>query len=1001
MSEEEGGASFSIGFEDSSLKGMKNLEKQLKGHIKGQAQMGGMFQKFQKNQGQVVQLLQQQLKVQQLMANALGKIAANAQLQSKLMRQLITAGKKKNKKQGPMQNMPPLPVWMKLQQSFQNAVKNLYSMLPKQLQGYLRQLQASLKSHLGKAWSRMTAAQQTVLRKAYGNMAKFAQQQYNNVFKLVAKGLSAATKANAIVQKVTGGARKIWQKTGGALAEKMPKGLGGSLLTGGMMAAASGLIVKAIQASPLMTAMMKIMNTAFTLILRPIGDFFGAFFRPLFIYFLKEVAIPFFQAGRGWMKEGEKWGHVALGFFIDPVMAIYSGAMKAISQGWGALKGLFGFEATPAWVDPSTGLAEAGGPLEEIDLFQRDPAKWLRQQHGLEEKTFGSAGVNAQFGTENNIFTKLWDSITGGIMAGGPLGMLLGTLFNTTDWESMWGGITDFFGNIHSVLGDAHTWLSDGFRNIWQALQNGWEWLISAFQTIVSGIGSVLGGLVTWLSGIGGNFGQTLQNVTNTMAGIGSATQQVVGGIAGLGTVIYDGMTSVGETIWNGVQGLGEGIKTGIASMIGEIKIGEIDLGAGFNTVVDVLTTAGNTIMAAVNIATGGIMGGTPTGSPKPPRNIHDVADAQITGPGTYTLGGMTHYGQPSDIGGPGTKVSVTQPIMSREQAQATALKQLGGQQMLGDIAGNRFESSPGKFLDVYKTVAGEKVKIDPKSAEGQRIQGIYNKQYVNKIQNEAQQAHVGKVGSFSTAAEGQAYVMAGGGEAGLAAAALAKDQGLNLQTFEGLAALGDQTGITHPHVQAAQAAIKVAPKNYGYASNVNIGSFGSAPQGPASYSGGGGFTGSRGPGGSSGPSGGSKGGTASGSSKGTGGGSTGNTGGRGPGGSSGPSGSGGSTGGAGGTSSGSSKGTGGGKGSTGRSRRAVGGIIDEPIIGIGLNSGNEWSFGETGNEWVTPMNQMGSDDGTPINIYIGSITKEADYNKLKPLIQRWILEAASRRGSV
>ena len=35
------------------------------------------------------------------------------------------------------------------------------------------------------------------------------------------------------------------------------------------------------------------------------------------------------------------------------------------------------------------------------------------------------------------------------------------------------------------------------------------------------------------------------------------------------------------------------------------------------------------------------------------------------------------------------------------------------------------------------------------------------------------------------------------------------------------------------------------------------------------------------------------------------------------------------------------------------------------------------------------------------LNINIGNITREADYIKLKPLIQRWILEASSRRGVV
>ena len=66
------------------------------------------------------------------------------------------------------------------------------------------------------------------------------------------------------------------------------------------------------------------------------------------------------------------------------------------------------------------------------------------------------------------------------------------------------------------------------------------------------------------------------------------------------------------------------------------------------------------------------------------------------------------------------------------------------------------------------------------------------------------------------------------------------------------------------------------------------------------------------------------------------------------------------------------------------------------------MYSGSEWLLGESQNELVTPMSEVGSDgDYYSINIHVGNITKEADYLKLKPLIQRWILEASSRRGMV
>lgn len=81
--------------------------------------------------------------------------------------------------------------------------------------------------------------------------------------------------------------------------------------------------------------------------------------------------------------------------------------------------------------------------------------------------------------------------------------------------------------------------------------------------------------------------------------------------------------------------------------------------------------------------------------------------------------------------------------------------------------------------------------------------------------------------------------------------------------------------------------------------------------------------------------------------------------------------------------------------------RMATGGMITEPIFGIG-KSGKSYLLGEAGNEMVTPMSQVSNTSaGATINIHIGKIEKDADFNQLKPMIQRWILEANSRRGMI
>jgi hypothetical protein len=79
-------------------------------------------------------------------------------------------------------------------------------------------------------------------------------------------------------------------------------------------------------------------------------------------------------------------------------------------------------------------------------------------------------------------------------------------------------------------------------------------------------------------------------------------------------------------------------------------------------------------------------------------------------------------------------------------------------------------------------------------------------------------------------------------------------------------------------------------------------------------------------------------------------------------------------------------------------STRAVGGWINEPVKGIGMNTGQTYSIGERGAEYVSP-NGGGSGGGITINI--AKIERTADFNQLKPMIQRWILEANSRRGMI
>jgi len=135
-----------------------------------------------------------------------------------------------------------------------------------------------------------------------------------------------------MMKRVFKGLQKAWNKTAGALFKKTG-GMGINKLLGlGGAAVLGALVGKMISSSPMLQAMFKIMNTSLTLILRPIGDFFGSFLRPMSIYFLKEVAIPFFRENKKLMKIGEQWGRTALGFFINPGKAIEAAIVLALSS---------------------------------------------------------------------------------------------------------------------------------------------------------------------------------------------------------------------------------------------------------------------------------------------------------------------------------------------------------------------------------------------------------------------------------------------------------------------------------------------------------------------------------------------------------------------------------------------------------------------------------------------------------------------------------------------
>ena len=90
------------------------------------------------------------------------------------------------------------------------------------------------------------------------------------------------------------------------------------LLGGGAGGIIGGIIMKGLESSPMFQAISKIMNQAFSLYLRPIGDFFGGVFKPIATILLKYGAANA-KESKKWVNLGEQVGKGIIAFVTNPM----------------------------------------------------------------------------------------------------------------------------------------------------------------------------------------------------------------------------------------------------------------------------------------------------------------------------------------------------------------------------------------------------------------------------------------------------------------------------------------------------------------------------------------------------------------------------------------------------------------------------------------------------------------------------------------------------------
>jgi len=984
-----------------------------------------------------------------------------------------------------------------IQKDIANGMRQLNLQLSKgtQLQ---RQYGQMAKIEAAKYWKSLEKYTDVLGGKAGGGTQSRMTQIWNFIKGLPGQIMNGIRKGMSAVSKIwekTGG--KLFKKTGGMGINKL-LGLGGATIIG-------ALVGKMISSSPLLQAMFKIMNTSLTLIMRPIGDFFGAFIRPMSIYFLKEVAIPFFQAGRGWMKIGEKWGKIAVGFFVNPGMAMKTAMLQAARE------------------IPLLNAGISANAMSEADFFQEDPAAWARVKAGIDPTpSFMLAGAEAEVAkkaaelipiekkladeTEKlkvlveeqvaatgylastiltgepdytraymageidmNELSKLasmdlynwsqmqFDSETGNLTSGGPMQYttpeieaqkkiveeqnilkarnieqqkVLSRLDNSI-FKGMWELFTQGPGG-GGFLGESDVWdtvlfnsRSKYMRDFGQALKDWFEDTSHlenasyASFAVEENFEDILRStqVMAELTNIAKAATETnTRSIADLAYNTGLKNHQIMAQYGLTTSDIGETSSEIKERLFV-ISSIYKAVETDVKEHREEIlKVQDeaIEMNKKYNLGLNEhFLLSANINSAYARDATRAF--DTALSHIVKWEHMNELQTAQLT----LSLARQTDMITSLMTDEPGSAVddavklltnsmmgvsSQTHPWISGgaddpympSQLSNTKLKELmdfmGPEGFEHMISQGQYFTETGKMQQAfqYQGPGGQIVKsgMDIPKTWDVSTQGFINEpgwqkipdqqtalinatiavqRSVDNIQNQLKQDITAGLATFSSSAESQAYVTHGGGLYGLQKAAEAK------AAMEAAAAEVKKAETSAALASQGLQVLTIGGISYTVPANTSsVGSFTNQGAIPINLSGvglGGLVSGGVWAGNSAWISGGGSGGGGSSAASST-------------------------------YSAGAAQAAG---YSTGSATNAqFGGIIDEPIIGIGMHSGREWSLGESGPELVTPVSQLQGGGGLGnIIINIGNITKEADYLKLKPLIQRWILEASSRRGMV
>jgi hypothetical protein len=135
------------------------------------------------------------------------------------------------------------------------------------------------------------------------------------------------------------------------LGEFMEKHQGKLIIGAAAISILTGIIAKALNVAPLFQAMMKLMQFAFTMVLMPIGTFFGAVIKPIVIGLVKKLAPEFGK----WMEQSMAIGN-ALGMFLTSLDTTFFDNLGNAIKNLAKITG-----ATDFITDPENGAVVGAG----------------------------------------------------------------------------------------------------------------------------------------------------------------------------------------------------------------------------------------------------------------------------------------------------------------------------------------------------------------------------------------------------------------------------------------------------------------------------------------------------------------------------------------------------------------------------------------------------------------------------------------------------------------